>query len=167
MSLDYSPSALDEEAGATVFLTQNHHLDLGVVLLPVNKSTTRFSSMNFTQPEDQGALVPHIRYRGISSVSIPEPMVAPIPDEWANKTLTLEIQASNMTHYTFSIGPADAQSQMQTLLYVANDAVSYGFTGEPTASSFVSLLTRNRLADVIPPFVFACVRYVLGRLLYP
>lgn len=129
MDLDYSPSALDEEAGATVFLTQNHHLDLGVVLLPVNESTTKFSCTTFTQPEDASTLVTQIRYRGISSVSIPAPIVAPVPDEWANKTLALEIQASNMTHLTFSVGPSDAQSQMQTVLYVANSAVGYGFTG--------------------------------------
>lgn len=155
VSLDYSPSMLDEEAGVTVFLTQNHHLDLGVVQLSANESTTRFSGTTFTQPEDPDALVPHIRYRGISSVDVPEPIVAPIPDEWANKTLMLEVQASNMTHYTFSIGPADAQSQMQTLLYVANDAVSYGFTGEPTASSFFSLLIRNQLADANHSLVLA------------
>lgn len=139
VDLDYGPSMLDEEAGATVFLTQNHHLDLGVVLLPASESTKQFSGTNFTQPEDPSTAVPQIRYRGISSVSIPEPIVAPVPDEWANRTLTFEIQASNMTHFALSVGPADAQSQMQTVVYVANSAVSYGFTGEyrTSISSFL------------------------------
>lgn len=155
VDIEYSPSALDEEAGATVFLTQNHHLDLGVVLLPANESTTYFSGTTFTQPEDPAALVPQIRYRGISSVSVSGSVVAPVPDEWANKTLALEIQASNVTHFSFSVGPADAQSQMQTVLYVANSAVSYGFTGECNILSSVE--TSLNIGE-LTYFLFSQVR---------
>lgn len=130
----YTPSVLDEEAGVTVFLTQNHHLDLGLVLLPANESTTAFAgttgSTGRRAADDPAALVPHIRYRGISSVAIPSPIIAPVPDEWAGQALTFEITALNTTHYSFSVGPSGAESQLVTVLYVANTAVSYGFTGK-------------------------------------
>lgn len=130
VTLDYVPTTLDEEAGATVFLTQNHHLDLGVVLLPANQSTGTIAGTTFPEPEDSSALIPQIRYRGVSGVAVPEPIIVPVPDTWVGGPLTFEIQAINSTHYSFSVGPADAPSQMQTILYASNSALSYGFTGE-------------------------------------
>ncbi|KAJ4417160.1 hypothetical protein N0V82_006360, partial [Gnomoniopsis sp. IMI 355080] len=129
VTLEYTPTNLDEEAGVTAFLTQNHHLDLGIVLLPANQSTGTIEGTTFTEPEDSSTLIPQIRYRGISSVAVPEPIIVPVPDAWADGPLTFEIQAANSTHYSFSVGPADAQSQMQSLLYASNSALSYGFTG--------------------------------------
>lgn len=48
VELDFQPTEEEEEAGVTVFLTQNHHLDLGVVLLPASSSTQAFPGHNFT-----------------------------------------------------------------------------------------------------------------------
>lgn len=129
VDLDYSPVVLGEEAGVTVFLTQNHHLDLGVVMLPANESTMAFPGTEPTEPDDPAAPTLQVRFRGISSIAVPDPVVAPLPGEWLSSSIRLEIKAVNMTHYSFSVGPADAQSQMQTLLYTSNDAVSWGFTG--------------------------------------
>lgn len=135
VDLDYSPGAPGEEAGVTVFLTPNHHLDMGVVMLSANESTTTaFSGTELTGRDDSAAVVPRIRFRGISSVAVPDPIVAPLPGEWLSNRLSLEIKAVNGTHYSFSVGPADDQSQMQTLLYVSNEAVSSGFTGEGSPS---------------------------------
>lgn len=130
VTLDYSPTALEEEAGVTAFLTQNHHLDLGLVMLPANESTSTIPGTNSTQPADPTTLIPQIRYRGISSVAVPAPVIAPVPDAWVGSPLTFEIQAVNGTHFALSVGPVDAESQMQTILYVSNSALSYGFTGE-------------------------------------
>lgn len=137
VTLDYSPTSLNEEAGVTAFLTQNHHLDLGIVFLPANESTGTIPGTNFTEPEDSSTLIPQIRYRGISSVAVPAPMTMPVPDAWVGEPLTFEIQASNSTHFSFSVGPANAQSQMQTILYASNSALSYGFTGKSTKASLV------------------------------
>lgn len=130
VTMDYEPITLGEEAGVTAFLTQNHHLDLGVVLLPANQSTGTIRGTTFTEPEDSSTLIPQIRFRGISSIPVPEPIIVPVPDAWIEGRLTFEIQAANSTHYSFSVGPAVAQSQMQTILYASNTALSYGFTGE-------------------------------------
>lgn len=129
VNLDFSPSIQEEEAGVTVFLTQNHHLDMGVVMLPANSSTAAFPGTNRTTTTST-QLIPHIRFRGISYIPVPDPIIVPLPAGWANSTLRLEIKASNMTHYAFSVGPANALSKKQTILYASNQAVSWGFTGE-------------------------------------
>lgn len=133
----YLPSEPGEEAGVTAFLTQNHHLDLGVVLLPEDESTTtldaaRRPTSNPTTAKRQATqrLIPQVRYRGISSTAVPGPVVAPVPEAWLGRPLVLEIRAANATHFSFSVGPADDESQLRTLLSVSNAALSYGFTGK-------------------------------------
>lgn len=52
----------------SVFLTQNHHLDLGIVLLPAGSATGSFpghNSSSVTEGGEGGGLVPHVRFRGI------------------------------------------------------------------------------------------------------
>lgn len=137
----YRPRAAGEEAGVTVFLTQNHHLDLAVALLPARDSTTTITTAtnaSSAAPRDDGAaedaLIPQIRFRGISTGAaaavVPAPVIAPVPEAWLGRPLVFEIKAANGTHFSFSAGPADAESLMQTVVYVSNAAVSYGFTGE-------------------------------------
>lgn len=140
MDLDFAAAggALDEEAGVTAFLTQNHHLDMGIVMLPPGAGTGTLAGHpgeaeedeNEEEEEEEGALIPHVRFRGESYVPVPEPVVVPVPAAWRGKPLRLEIKAANMTHYAFSVGPAEARSLMQTLLYASNEPVSWGFTGE-------------------------------------
>ncbi|KUI69714.1 Non-reducing end alpha-L-arabinofuranosidase [Cytospora mali] len=129
IDLDYSPAVLGEEAGVTIFLTQNHHLDIGVVMLPANESTMTFPGTDLTQSNVSAALKPQIRFRGISTAAVPDPIVVPLPSEWLSNALNFEVKAANSTHYSFSVGPANDQSQMQTLLYASNVAVSWGYTG--------------------------------------
>lgn len=129
--MDFSPTLQEEEAGVSVFLTQNHHLDLGVALLPVNSSTAAFPGTNSSTFNDTSALVPQFRFRGISTAVVPDPIIMPVPQEWVGQKIRLEIKASNMTHYTLSAGPANALSKSQSIVEVSNAAVSWGFTGKP------------------------------------
>jgi len=129
--MDYAPSSSEEEAGVTVFLTQNHHLDLGVVMLPSNASTLKFPGSSTTDTTDSSSnLIPQLRFRGVSYTPVPDPVIVPVPQAWIGRTLRLEIKASNMTHYSFSAGPANALSEMQTVISVSNQPVSYAFTGK-------------------------------------
>jgi Beta xylosidase C-terminal Concanavalin A-like domain len=125
VQMSFSPTTLGEEAGVTAFLVQNHHLDLGIVMLPSNATNST-------------TLAPHFRFRGISYVQVPEPVIAPVPEAWIGRPLRLEIRASNMTHYSFSAGPADAPSESRTVITVPNDAVSWGFTGKCSRERCVS-----------------------------
>lgn len=118
---------LEAEAGVSVFLTQNHHLDLGVVMLADTTSSADISNVGNTS---EAVLAPHFRFRGISYVPVPGDVVVPVPPAWRGGPLRLEIRASNVSHYVFSAGPAGAMSRMKTVLEVSNEPVSWGFTGE-------------------------------------
>jgi hypothetical protein len=152
VTLDFSPSALEEEAGVTAFLTQNHHLDMGIVLLPRGTTTTGTPPPGFqtdeTSPNDgfqpsssssssknnnestQKDLTPHIRFRAESYVPVPAPLTIPLPEAWRGGKLALEIRACNRTHYAFSVGPAGRRSEMREVMVVSTEGVSWGFTGE-------------------------------------
>ncbi|KAI1338440.1 glycosyl hydrolase [Xylariaceae sp. FL0016] len=123
--IDFSPTSIEEEAGVSIFLTQNHHLDLGVVTLPVSSSTRAFPGTNLTTLTNPSQLIPQFRFRGTSYVAVPGDVVVPVPEAWVGKELRLEVRASNATHYTLSVGPAEALSQMRTLLDVSNAPVSF------------------------------------------
>ncbi|KAI0477346.1 glycosyl hydrolase [Xylariaceae sp. FL0804] len=140
VDLDFAPASLGEEAGVSAFLTQNHHLDLGVVMLPAANSTTTFPSSgaaggtNLTAPtttttDPSETPIPQFRFRGISYTAVPDDVVAPVPAAWLGRRLRVQVRAANMTHYSLAAGPADAESEMATLLDVDNAAVSWGFTG--------------------------------------
>jgi hypothetical protein len=144
------PRTLHDEAGVSAFLTQNHHLDLGVVMLPASARTASFPGERDPDTKSPDDLIPHFRFRGMSYVPVPADVVMPVPKAWVGNPLRMEIGAKNMTHYSFSVGPADAMSEMQTVIDVSNEPVSWGFTGKPvfiSSSAPPSLfLTRNRRA---------------------
>ncbi|KAI1424650.1 glycosyl hydrolase [Xylaria sp. FL1777] len=130
VDVDFSPKDSEAEAGVSVFLTQNHHLDFGVVALPAASSNGILHGDAGNSSIDAGSeLIPQFRFRGISYVVVPDDVVVPVPAAWRDKKLRLEIRASNATHYVFSAGPADAMSQMKTFIEVSNEPVSWGFTG--------------------------------------
>jgi len=130
VNLEYSPSTIGEEAGVTVFLIQNHHLDVGIVLLPASARTASFPGTNASTVDNSSVPKLHVRFRGMSYIPVPADVVMPLPEAWQGKKLTMQIKASNMTHYTFSVGPAEAISLMQTVIEVSNAPVSWGFTGK-------------------------------------
>ena len=68
--LDYQPRTLEEEAGITLFLTQNHHARLGIAMLPLANGTT---------------LVPHFRFHAISYIPVPPSFTLPVDEIWLNK----------------------------------------------------------------------------------
>ena len=58
----------------------------------------------------------------------PDLAIAPVSAAWGNK-ITLEIRASNITHYTFSAGPAGSQSLTQDSGSAPGLGLTWGFTG--------------------------------------
>ncbi|KAK2767540.1 hypothetical protein FQN54_003697 [Arachnomyces sp. PD_36] len=117
-NIEFSPSVEEEEAGVSVFLTMNHHIDLGIVMLPTKD-----------RENEMPILAPHFRFRAESSLPITEPVVQQLPRSWWGKKLCLEIKTVNSTHYAFSAGLAQGQSEMLTVGYGAASLVSWGFTG--------------------------------------
>lgn len=109
--LDFSPQVVEEEAGITVFLTQDHHAELGLVLLERNGTTQQ-----------------HLRFRAMSKTPVNETIEMQVPSNWT-MPLYMEIKAFNLTHYAFSAAPKDHRSQIRQVAVVAASLVSYGFTG--------------------------------------
>ena len=156
VNLDFKPQAEGEEAGVSAFLTQNHHMDLGVVLLPKGSETV--DSLEGTEggEEDSGSeegaavsggnLVPYFRFRAESYEPVPEPLVVPVPKEWAGEELRFEISARNYTHFSFSAGPAARRHEARTFMEASNAALSWGFTG--TFGPF-SCFLANRLGEML------------------
>ncbi|KAK4232511.1 Non-reducing end alpha-L-arabinofuranosidase BoGH43B [Podospora fimiseda] len=115
VDLDFTPTDLEEEAGVTAFLTQNHHLDLGIVLLPDQKT-------------GENKLTPHLRFRGESYLPVTKEVAVPVEEEWRGKTLTLEIRARNETHFEFGFG-LKGGGDIKIVAVSGNEVLSWGFTG--------------------------------------
>ncbi|KAK2758607.1 hypothetical protein FQN54_003297 [Arachnomyces sp. PD_36] len=108
VDLFFTPEAEGDEAGATFFLTQFEHIDMGVVLLPLENSTT-------------DELAPHFRFgsegRGNADDNqIPEGSVTPIPADWLDESgdiaVRLQVQAMNTTHLEFRAMPQDDEDKI-------------------------------------------------------
>lgn len=75
----------------------------------------------------------YFRLRGITTVPnflSSDIAVVPAPAAWKAKNFTFQIRASNITHYTFSVGPAGKHSQMLDIGFAPGLGLTWGFTGE-------------------------------------
>jgi hypothetical protein len=124
------------------YFSQLHHWDLGIVMSsnstpPVTTGYKRPSS-NITN------LVPYLRFRGITTVSsfiFHDLAIVSLSAAWKNR-IRLKIRVSNITHYTFSAGPASSQSQMQDLGFAPGLGLTWVFTVRFSFS--LDLFSRNR-----------------------
>ncbi|KAI4738422.1 xylosidase : arabinofuranosidase [Aureobasidium sp. EXF-12298] len=115
VNVDYAPSEIGEESGVTLFLTQSYHADLGIVRL--NKTGT------------------YLRFRA-EGPDAPKETVVSIPQKWCDQGMQLQIQAYNITHFSFSAGPKGGQ--IKQIATIPATLVSNGFTG-----SFVGVYATN------------------------
>lgn len=113
---DYQPQAAQEEAGITLFLSQNHHARCGIAMLPLANSSSN-------------SLVPHFHFHAISYIAVPADVVVPVPEEWRDQLLTLHLRTVNSTHYEFGAGPSDDSDRPRSIAMVSGEIISWGFTG--------------------------------------
>ena len=97
VDLSFNPEEVGQEAGVTAFLTQFNHIDLGVVLLAP-------SSCAKTKRQDKPQ--PYFRFRAIGTVAAPPDHLVPVPEDWVDGPIRLQIQTANDTAYTLSAMPA-------------------------------------------------------------
>lgn len=107
VNIDYSPSTVGEESGVSLFLTQDYHADLGIVRLNGTGSYLRFRAHGSNAPSET---------------------VVPIPQHWCAEGIKLQIQAYNITHFSFSAG--SQQGPVERIATVPATFVSNGFTGK-------------------------------------
>lgn len=115
VDISFDPEMDGEEAGVTVFLTQEQHIDMGIVLLQ-NDLSFRF------RVEGRG------NYDGL----LPGQTIS-VPKEWQADTIRLEIQAVNDTTYAFSAAPSRNLGHKRVIGWADTRIVSGGtgrFTGK-------------------------------------
>ncbi|KAJ7286308.1 beta-xylosidase [Mycena rebaudengoi] len=118
VDMEYSPQKANEEAGVSVFLTQNHHIDFGIVCLA---NTSSVSCADST--------VLRIRTTSTTAVGPRQPTLVPLPTH--QNTIRLEIRADNLTHYKFGYSYVQngRASEMALAGYGLSADISWGFTG--------------------------------------
>lgn len=133
VDVSFKPSAVDEEAGVSVFLTQLQHIDLGIINLATN-----------------GTLTPTLRFRieasGKPNVTVPDMKVVPIPDSWQNQTIRLSVKATEGSMYTLSAASTSNPQESINMGSASALIVSGGsgpFTGESMNSCSMELLKSS------------------------
>ncbi|KAJ7250981.1 xylosidase : arabinofuranosidase [Mycena rebaudengoi] len=134
----FTPTALNAEAGATLFLDQVQHLDLGIILLA----------------DSAGApATPHLRLRitGGSNLSTfpPPPVIHSIPASWRHP-ITLAIRANNDTHYTFSATP---QGGTPLVLGALPATIVSGGAGQFIGAALGAYVTANNGTGTTPAYI--------------
>ncbi|KAJ3580066.1 hypothetical protein NPX13_g499 [Xylaria arbuscula] len=106
VDLLFTPQAVHEEAGVSIFLTQFDHIDLSIVFLNDLTSTT---NTNHERCRHDGGMF--LRFHTQSSVDTTVPQLIPVPKDWVNRPVRLEIIASNTTYtfYASSVFRKDSQ----------------------------------------------------------
>ena len=121
--ISFAPKTIEEEAGITVFLTQEQHIDLGLVLLPSKGS----------QSAPQYSIRLRTAGKGNYNGTLPIQIVRPVPAAWQHQPISLQIEAVNDTHYAFSAASSTDRSRHSVIGYAPATIVSGGsgrFTGE-------------------------------------
>jgi beta-xylosidase len=158
------------EVGITALQDQAQHFDLSVTMLPVTANTSLTSGCSGPTNGTQ-QLMPHIRFRGISTTQyrLPERFQYvdeswPLPEAWNGKKARLQIEALNTTHYAFSagLGGIDGETEMTVYGYTKGNhlipyfsgvvvgpyATSNGKYGEGAFEAFVSRWRYTGLEQV-------------------
>ncbi|KAK4561534.1 hypothetical protein LTR86_004852 [Recurvomyces mirabilis] len=110
IDMSFTPQHSGEEAGATIYLRQERHAEIGVVNL---NGTT------------------HLRFRA-EGPDAPATVKKPIPNSWC-EGISFEIKAFNFTHYSLSAGARGGH--LETFAQVNNSLLSLEFTGKSTIPS--------------------------------
>jgi hypothetical protein len=146
------------EVGVTALQDQAQHFDLGIVMLKSNDS--------------KDGVVPHIRFRGISTTTYRLPQrfkyvdeVFPMPEALVGEKLRLQVEAVNTTHYAFSAGLGGCEEDTEMVVYgytrgnylipyysgvvVGAYATSNGKFGEGAFSTYISRWRYTGLEQVV------------------
>ena len=132
--IDWSELSRDsEETGISIFQDQSQHFDISIVMkssleprnltsgtlypVPANEYGLIDDSVRFV-PE--GPAKAYIRFGGVSTTAWrrPETMrwveeLTEVPAEWQGEKLRFQVEAVNMTHYSFSAGPAESDAGLK------------------------------------------------------
>ncbi|KAJ9130760.1 Xylosidase [Pleurostoma richardsiae] len=146
VDLSFQPTELEEEAGVTVFLTQQQHIDLGIVNLPLCSDDS---------------ISPRLRFRveasGKPDAAVPQVTIVPLPKHWPRESVRLQIATESDTFYVFSAAPVDDPEDSRTVGFASAEIVSGG-TGPFTGTLIGAYATSNGGNGTTPAY-FSRWRY--------
>ncbi|KAH8805218.1 xylosidase : arabinofuranosidase [Xylogone sp. PMI_703] len=142
IDIEFDPTKEEEEAGLTVFLTQDQYFDLGLVLLRAGGAHSPLSL--------------HLRYRttciGYPNATIPATRILSVPRNWSGKQIRLQVQAVDETQYKFSAGLSSQPSRLETIGHGPATVVSGG-TGPFTGALVGAYATNNGGSGTSPSYI--------------
>ncbi|KAF2182261.1 glycoside hydrolase family 43 protein [Zopfia rhizophila CBS 207.26] len=146
VDISFKPTAADEEAGVSVFLTQLQHIDLGIVNLPACSGCT---------------LVPKLRFRieasGKPNTTVQEMTAISVPRSWHTEPIRLSVSATSDSKYVFSAAPA-SKPEESIIVGSASAAIVSGGSGPFTGTLIGAYTTSNGGKGATPAF-FSWWRY--------
>ncbi|KAE8152241.1 glycosyl hydrolase [Aspergillus avenaceus] len=125
VDVDFAPTKPGQEAGVTMFIDPDNHLDLGIVSLSGNVST------------------PYLRFQGQSDSDTPEKALVELPVEWRDGSIRLEIKAFNASHVSFSAGPTKYESRIKTIAVAPVTLLQPQFTGTAVGVYVTANVSRS------------------------
>lgn len=133
VDLQFVPRRLEEEAGITLFLNQNQHVDIGLVLLGNSADIAN------------ATLSVRFRTTAISKDELPVPqsVIYPVPDTWSREHIRLQIKAVNDKYYSFGVVDGADHTHSLVLGHAPGTIVSGG-TGSFTGKMFSIFIYPQR-----------------------
>ena len=101
-----------DEVGITVFLHQDHHIDLGIVM---EEDSAHSRKLSFRCRATDSAVV---------KSELPSPVITPIPAKWMDSSIRLFINGVNSTHYELSAAPTAKLHERRQLAIFSASLVS-------------------------------------------
>ncbi|CAI6092335.1 unnamed protein product [Clonostachys chloroleuca] len=111
VDLLFNPHSGGQQAGISVFRSQDEHIDLSIVRMSNKTATGSCSALFF----------------GLSSISPStsmEEQLFPVPQGWENGPIRLHVEASNASNYIFSVSRMGKTQEAITLGNVSSGVVS-------------------------------------------
>ncbi|KAJ0419171.1 glycosyl hydrolase [Aspergillus carlsbadensis] len=130
VDVNWSPKKQGDESGVSVFVDPDNHFDLGIVQLPARKRGAGSSR--------------YLQFQAKGNKTISQTTLTDFPADWGNGPITLEIKAFNATHYAFSAGPAEHDSQLQTIAVAPSGLLQPYFTGAVVGVYTKAITSRSR-----------------------
>lgn len=148
VTLEFSSTKDQAEAGITVFLNQAQHFDLGVVNLSQDSAAKAGLAPATTENDNDTTTSSYIRLRTITANStnsgatdpFSSPAILPLNSSTGTK-LKLQVEAVNHTTYAFRYTDGGNGSEWKTVGWGNSSQVSGGFTGtSPSCTGVVRLV---------------------------
>jgi hypothetical protein len=137
VDINFDPKVKGEESGVPAFVHPGPHQELGIV---------------WFRPKIFTPLKRYFRFRD-SQLSGPQ-VILPVDSAWSKKSIRLQIQGINQTHFAFSAGLASSSSPLKVIATVENSLLDPTFD-----SAFLGVYATSNSGNGTTPSYIRRWRY--------